>query len=159
MLSSFTAKSMRLEIQRRCDAPRRRTNEPEYVPMIRNLLGLSILVPFFCAETHAFSLQLTTSIRENPKLRAAAEELKKRGDVLGDAVSEAIRTMDESEFMKSVRRCRFARDRIRSSYLCTLTVDAESLRGCIEECSQRYRTDTQYRDIQDSRRHRTRSAR
>ena len=57
---------------------------------------------FFRAETYAFSRQLTTSIRENPKLRAAAEELKKRGDVLGDAVSEAIKSMDESEFMKNV---------------------------------------------------------
>jgi len=60
------------------------------------------LLLFFYAETHAFSRQLTTSIRENPRLRAAAEDLKKRGEVLGDAVSEAIRTMDESEFMKGV---------------------------------------------------------
>jgi hypothetical protein len=36
-------------------------------------------------------------------LRAAAEELKKRGVKVGDAVSEALRTMEESEVARAVR--------------------------------------------------------
>ncbi|PVF97933.1 TIM44 subunit of mitochondria import inner membrane translocase [Serendipita vermifera] len=47
--------------------------------------------------------RLTSSIRENPRLRAAADELKKAGGVIGDAVGEAIRTMDESDFMRRMR--------------------------------------------------------
>lgn len=46
--------------------------------------------------------QLTSSIKENPRLRAAAEELKKTGVKVGDAVSEALRTMEESEIMRAV---------------------------------------------------------
>jgi len=56
---------------------------------------------------HVFSnvlyhLQLTTSIKENPRLRAAAEELGKAGVKVGDAVSEALKTMEESELMRAV---------------------------------------------------------
>lgn len=52
-------------------------------------------------------LQLTSSIKENPRLRAAAEELKKTGVKVGDAVSEALKTMEESELMRAVSfRCR-----------------------------------------------------
>jgi import inner membrane translocase subunit TIM44 len=47
-------------------------------------------------------LQLTSSIKENPRLRAAAEELKKTGVKVGDAVSEALKTMEESEIMRAV---------------------------------------------------------
>jgi import inner membrane translocase subunit TIM44 len=47
-------------------------------------------------------MQLTSSIKENPRLRAAAEELKKRGVKVGDAVSEALRTMEESEVARAV---------------------------------------------------------
>lgn len=47
--------------------------------------------------------QLTSSIQENPKLRAAAEELKKAGIKVGDAVSEALKTMEESDVMRAVR--------------------------------------------------------
>ena len=47
--------------------------------------------------------QLTSSIKENPKLRAAAEELRKTGVKVGDAVGEALRTMEESEVMRAVR--------------------------------------------------------
>jgi len=47
-------------------------------------------------------VQLVSSIKENPKLRAAAEELKKTGVKVGDAVSEALRTMEESELMRAV---------------------------------------------------------
>lgn len=48
-------------------------------------------------------LQLTSSIKENPKLRAAAEELRKTGVKVGDAVSEALKTMEESDLMRAVR--------------------------------------------------------
>ncbi|KAL0065170.1 protein translocase subunit [Marasmius tenuissimus] len=48
--------------------------------------------------------RLTSSIKENPKLRAAAEELKKRGIKVGDAVSEALKTMEESEVMRAISR-------------------------------------------------------
>lgn len=47
---------------------------------------------------------MTSSIKENPRLRAAAEELKKTGVKVGDAVSEALKTMEESEVMRAVRR-------------------------------------------------------
>ncbi|KAF9006086.1 hypothetical protein BDQ17DRAFT_1303617 [Cyathus striatus] len=48
--------------------------------------------------------RLASSIKENPKLRAAAEELKKTGVKVGDAVSEALRTMEESEVMRAISR-------------------------------------------------------
>lgn len=48
--------------------------------------------------------RLTSSIKENPKLRAAAEELHKAGVKVGDAVSEALRTMEESELMRAISR-------------------------------------------------------
>jgi import inner membrane translocase subunit TIM44 len=48
--------------------------------------------------------RLTSSIKENPKLRAAAEELKKTGIKVGDAVSEALKTMEESEVMRAISR-------------------------------------------------------
>lgn len=37
-------------------------------------------------------------------MRAAAEELKKTGVKVGDAVSEALKTMEESEIMRAVSR-------------------------------------------------------
>ena len=46
---------------------------------------------------------MVSSIKENPRLRAAAEELHKAGVKVGDAVSEALRTMEESELMRAVR--------------------------------------------------------
>ncbi|KAM6497097.1 import inner membrane translocase subunit tim44 [Amanita muscaria] len=48
--------------------------------------------------------RLTSSIKENPKLRAAAEELKKAGIKVGDAVSEALKSMEESEVMRAISR-------------------------------------------------------
>lgn len=54
-----------------------------------------------CIELNAL-FQLTSSIKENPRLRAAAEELKKTGVKVGDAVSEALKTMEESELMRAV---------------------------------------------------------
>ena len=43
---------------------------------------------------------MTSSLKENPRLRAAAEEMKKQGVKIGDAVSEAMKAMDESDFMR-----------------------------------------------------------
>ncbi|KAG8924415.1 protein translocase subunit [Tulasnella sp. 419] len=48
--------------------------------------------------------RLTSSIKENPKLRAAAEELKKQGIKIGDAVGEAVRAMEESEIMRGLSK-------------------------------------------------------
>ncbi|KIP09986.1 hypothetical protein PHLGIDRAFT_101815 [Phlebiopsis gigantea 11061_1 CR5-6] len=48
--------------------------------------------------------RLSSSIKENPRLRAAAEELSKAGVKVGDAVSEALRTMEESEVMRAISR-------------------------------------------------------
>lgn len=45
---------------------------------------------------------MTSSIKENPRLRAAAEELHKAGVKVGDAVSEALKTMEESDLMRAV---------------------------------------------------------
>ena len=50
-----------------------------------------------------FCVKLASSIKENPKLRAAAEELRKAGVQVGDAVSEALKSMEESEVMRAVR--------------------------------------------------------
>ncbi|KAG9006115.1 protein translocase subunit [Tulasnella sp. JGI-2019a] len=48
--------------------------------------------------------RLTSSIRENPRLRAAAEELKKQGIIVGDAVGEAIKAVEESELMRGLAK-------------------------------------------------------
>ncbi|KAI0028678.1 import inner membrane translocase subunit tim44 [Vararia minispora EC-137] len=48
--------------------------------------------------------RLTSSIKENPRLRAAAEQLKKSGVKVGDAVSEALKAMEESELAKAIAR-------------------------------------------------------
>ncbi|KAF5383613.1 hypothetical protein D9615_003724 [Tricholomella constricta] len=48
--------------------------------------------------------RLTSSIKENPKLRAAADELMKTGVKVGDAVSEALKTMEESELMRAISK-------------------------------------------------------
>ncbi|KAF8159502.1 hypothetical protein B0H34DRAFT_788695 [Crassisporium funariophilum] len=48
--------------------------------------------------------RLTSSIKENPRLRAAAEELMKTGVKVGDAVSEALKTMEESDIMRAISR-------------------------------------------------------
>jgi len=47
-------------------------------------------------------MQLTSSIKENPQLRAAAEELKKGGVKAGDAVTKALRMMEWSELARVV---------------------------------------------------------
>ncbi|KAH7913876.1 hypothetical protein BJ138DRAFT_1001457 [Hygrophoropsis aurantiaca] len=48
--------------------------------------------------------RLTSSIKENPRLRAAAEDLRKTGVKVGDAVGEALKTMEESEVMRAISR-------------------------------------------------------
>ncbi|KAG1772190.1 hypothetical protein EV702DRAFT_1246573 [Suillus placidus] len=47
---------------------------------------------------------LMSSIKENSRLRAAAEELKKTGVKVGEAVTEALKTMEESEIMRAISR-------------------------------------------------------
>ena len=63
---------------------------------------LSLFCKNFANLGRVSVVQLTSSIKENPRLRAAAEELKKRGVKVGDAVSEALRTMEESEVARAV---------------------------------------------------------
>ena len=46
--------------------------------------------------------RLTSSIKENPKLRAAADELKKHGLKVSDAVGDALKSMEESDLMRAV---------------------------------------------------------
>ncbi|KAI0080134.1 TIM44 subunit of mitochondria import inner membrane translocase [Panus rudis PR-1116 ss-1] len=48
--------------------------------------------------------RLTSSIKENPRLRAAAEQLRKSGVKVGDAVSEALKSMEESELVRAISR-------------------------------------------------------
>jgi len=57
----------------------------------------------YCTDFSSSSNQLTSSIKENPRLRAAAEELRKTGVKVGDAVGEALKSMEESEVMRAVR--------------------------------------------------------
>lgn len=61
-------------------------------------------------------LQLTSSIKENPRLRAAADELKKQGIKVGDAVSEALKSMEESELMRAVRVSLFLQPQLALKY-------------------------------------------
>ncbi|CAE6357079.1 unnamed protein product [Rhizoctonia solani] len=48
--------------------------------------------------------RLTSSIKENPRLRAAAEELKKNGIKISDAVGEAVRSLEASGFYQGITR-------------------------------------------------------
>lgn len=50
--------------------------------------------------TAILCLQLTASIKENPRLRAAAEALQKQGGHVGDAVAEAVRRVEESSLYR-----------------------------------------------------------
>lgn len=59
----------------------------------------STFIHLFCVVV---LLQLTSSIKENPRLRAAAEELRKQGVKIGDAVSDALKTMEESDIVRAV---------------------------------------------------------
>ena len=73
---------------------------------------------------------MTSSIKENPRLRAAAEELRKAGIKVGDAVGEALKSMEESEIARAVRTFLFSvapvltgRARADLSRLCGRVVD------------------------------------
>lgn len=48
-------------------------------------------------------LQLTASIKENPRLQAAAEELRKAGLTVNDAVSHALKGMEENAIIRGSR--------------------------------------------------------
>lgn len=46
--------------------------------------------------------RIVTSIKDNPRLQKAAEQLKKSGGQVGDAVSATLKQMEESEIIKGV---------------------------------------------------------
>ncbi|GAA6003675.1 hypothetical protein JCM10207_003541 [Rhodosporidiobolus poonsookiae] len=48
--------------------------------------------------------RLTASIKENPRLAAAAEELRKAGIGLNDAVSHALKGMEETAFVRTLSK-------------------------------------------------------
>ncbi|CAE6417278.1 unnamed protein product, partial [Rhizoctonia solani] len=48
--------------------------------------------------------RLTSSIKENPRLREAAEELKRNGIKISDAVGEAVRSLEASGFYQGITR-------------------------------------------------------
>lgn len=47
-------------------------------------------------------LQLAASIKENPRLAAAANELRKAGISINDAVGTALKGMEETAFVRTV---------------------------------------------------------
>ena len=58
---------------------------------------------YFKPDSVGLSLQLASSIKENLNLRAATQELRKAGVQVGDAVSEALKSMEEPEDICIVR--------------------------------------------------------
>lgn len=48
--------------------------------------------------------QLRSSLENNPRLKAAADEMKKAGLKISDGVAEAMKAVEESELMRNVRR-------------------------------------------------------
>lgn len=46
--------------------------------------------------------RIITSIKENPRLQKAANQLKKSGGQVGDAVGAALKQMEDSELIKGV---------------------------------------------------------
>src|SRR5699024_2978131 len=46
--------------------------------------------------------RIVTSIKHNPRLQRAAEQLRKSGGQVGGAVSAALRQMEDSELMRSL---------------------------------------------------------
>jgi len=91
---------------------------------------------------------LTSSIKENPKLRAAAEELKKAGLKVGDAVGEALKTMEESEVMRAVSLS-FPRAHCPLDSIFDL-VDFQSVSSRCGYAGQVYRTHPQDRSVQNT---------
>ena len=71
---------------------------------LRTARGSVICMPPLVRAELNYMLQLTSSIKENPRLRAAADELRKTGVKVGDAVAEALKTMEESDVMRAVCR-------------------------------------------------------
>lgn len=49
-------------------------------------------------------MQIVASIKENPKLRAAAEEMKRQGLRISDGVSDALQQVEDSEFMRQLTK-------------------------------------------------------
>ena len=47
--------------------------------------------------------RITTLLKNNPKLQEAADEMKRSGVKVSDAVGEALRQVEESEFLRAVR--------------------------------------------------------
>lgn len=47
--------------------------------------------------------RIITSIKENPRLQKAADQLRKNGGQVSDAVGAALRQMEDSELIKGVR--------------------------------------------------------
>ncbi len=47
-------------------------------------------------------MRIVASIKENPRLQAAAEQLKKSGGQISTAVGETLRQMEDSELIKGV---------------------------------------------------------
>jgi|SRR5712672_4197729 len=99
-------------------------------------------------------MQLTSSIKENPRLRAAAEELKKGGVKVGDAVTEALRTMEESELARAVRvALRFLGIIIHSYFPPPpfFLLDIQGNCGCILDDRLHDRAHSQHRGVQNPR--------
>jgi hypothetical protein len=47
-------------------------------------------------------LQITTILRENPKLQEAADQMKRSGVKVSEAVAEALKQVEESAFLRGV---------------------------------------------------------
>lgn len=54
--------------------------------------------------SHGLTLlfQLRSSLENNPRLKAAADEMKKAGLKISDGVAEAMKAVEESELMRNV---------------------------------------------------------
>jgi import inner membrane translocase subunit TIM44 len=50
------------------------------------------------------STQIVASIKNNPKLREAAEQMKRSGLRISDGVTEALQAVEESEFMRQLAK-------------------------------------------------------
>lgn len=57
--------------------------------------------PIDTHHTYYLFYQLSASIKENPRLRAAAEALQKSGGAVNDAIAEAVRRTEESALYRS----------------------------------------------------------
>jgi import inner membrane translocase subunit TIM44 len=71
---------------------------------------------------------LVSSIKANPRLRAAAEELRKGGVKVSDAVSEALKSMEESEVIRHVSPTMITSDKVQNCLLCRSPVRLQQSR-------------------------------